>query len=315
MKGLSLLAIVLSLIARSAAAAVDLLLDITYDNPADEYSPGSWGLCVRASHLGLKRVAFALIEPLPVLGERLQPPQVVAPIGYLGDSSIGNWTRVGLQPTYVTSNVMEFGQLDYSNYWNVLYMLHGLGTIPLGEPSMLWAREELRYLPTGAPQLWMNVPWANQSLRTGWKTAVHLLRGELKYGVPPYFLDNRQAYWAQVFATPPGFGFGTEAYTGSIRPDTVRLFVQHNRGDYNRDGQVDGADYTVWRDLDRSAVNYTRWKENFGQPISWERDFSESAASNAVPEPTCPVLALAIAMLGLCRTGMQRSSSSTSDCS
>jgi hypothetical protein len=315
MKGLSLLVMALSLIARPAAAAVDLLLDIAYDHPADEHSPGEWSLYVRASHLGLERIAFALIEPPPLFGERSQPPQVMAPVGYLGEPSVGTWIRVGLQPMSVRESSMEFGQLDYSTYSNILYMLHGLGTTPFGDPSTLWAREELRHSSTGAPQLWMNVPWASQSPRTGWEAAVHLLRGEFKYGFPPYFLDNHQAYQAEVFITPPGVGLGMEAYTGQIRPDTVRLFVQHNRGDYNLDGQVDGADYTVWRDSDRSAVNYALWKENFDQPIAWERDFSESAASNVVPEPRFPIVALTVALLGFCRARMHPFSQSGIHCS
>lgn len=65
-------------------------------------------------------------------------------------------------------------------------------------------------------------------------------------------------------------------------------------GDYNADGLVDAADYTLWRDGDPSAdangdgqvnaADYTVWANNYGA--------SASATSNAVPEPTTLVLAV-----------------------
>jgi hypothetical protein len=78
-------------------------------------------------------------------------------------------------------------------------------------------------------------------------------------------------------------------------------------GDYNGDGSVDAADYTVWRDTLGSgselaadgngnqrvdAGDHAVWKANFGSTLG-----SGSAQSlQAVPEPaTCLMFALAIA--------------------
>jgi hypothetical protein len=79
-------------------------------------------------------------------------------------------------------------------------------------------------------------------------------------------------------------------------------------GDYNSDGKVDAADYTVWRDhLGQtftlpnrdpantgviSAADYTSWKSHFGLPGSG------AGASSAVPEPSSVVLSV-IASLAL----------------
>ena len=72
-------------------------------------------------------------------------------------------------------------------------------------------------------------------------------------------------------------------------------------GDYNGNGVVDAADYTVWRDTLGStaslasdgsgngvvdAADYTLWKTNFTAG-------SASAAQAAVPEPTAGMLVLA----------------------
>lgn len=78
-------------------------------------------------------------------------------------------------------------------------------------------------------------------------------------------------------------------------------------GDYNDDGMVDIADYTVWRNHLGSATalpndptegvdgdDYTRWRDNFGAVGT------PSAAMLAVPEPTSLVLLLgACGLLGL----------------
>lgn len=88
-------------------------------------------------------------------------------------------------------------------------------------------------------------------------------------------------------------------------PDLVSLFVTDILpGDYNADGRVDLADYTLWRDhlgaSDESSINnagdglagvgpgdYTVWRENFGEvrPI---RTFETST----VPEPSALFVSL-----------------------
>ncbi len=58
-------------------------------------------------------------------------------------------------------------------------------------------------------------------------------------------------------------------------------------GDYNVDGRVDSADYTVWRDggaPDSGPGGYSLWAANYGAVAS------SSAAAIAVPEPASAVL-------------------------
>jgi hypothetical protein len=83
-------------------------------------------------------------------------------------------------------------------------------------------------------------------------------------------------------------------------------------GDYNNDGLVDAADYSVWRDggpLQNEtasigvvdAADYTAWRTNYGA--------TAAAVGVAVPEPAGALLLVALAGLasrgrqaaGLCR--------------
>lgn len=86
--------------------------------------------------------------------------------------------------------------------------------------------------------------------------------------------------------------------------DNIRLLSSPLEGDFNGDGSVDAADYTVWRDNlgsgDESSLSgngdgmngvdagdYTLWANNFGATSS---SSSSSAAASAVPEPGTALL-------------------------
>jgi hypothetical protein len=77
-------------------------------------------------------------------------------------------------------------------------------------------------------------------------------------------------------------------------------------GDYNKNGVVDAADYTVWRDTLGSTIDlradgngngvidqsdYDVWKSNFGH-ITQQGVGSAKNAPATVPEPQCVCLLL-----------------------
>ena len=65
-------------------------------------------------------------------------------------------------------------------------------------------------------------------------------------------------------------------------------------GDFNHDGFVDSADYTVWRDGlggEYTASDYDLWKANFGQSLGSGSGGAGNTA--AVPEPSVMLLAVA----------------------
>ncbi len=82
-------------------------------------------------------------------------------------------------------------------------------------------------------------------------------------------------------------------------------------GDFNFDGVVDGADYTVWRNALGASVapfqgadatgdglvtldDYAVWKSNFGMSLG----AGAASSSPAVPEPASVVLLLGITLAG-----------------
>lgn len=101
------------------------------------------------------------------------------------------------------------------------------------------------------------------------------------------------------------YGGGTPVvqFTGTLVA-TASLVDDELIGDYNEDGTVNAADYTVWRDnvgaTDTLAnddiggvigtAHYDQWRAAFGN--------SGSGGSAAVPEPTALVLAVAALILG-----------------
>jgi glucose/arabinose dehydrogenase len=110
--------------------------------------------------------------------------------------------------------------------------------------------------------------------------------------------------------------------TGSVfRINTTQLLP----GDYNADGSVNAADYTVWRDTlgqsvtahsgadgDGSGVidagDYTLWTTNFGMSVH----ASSPGGGSAVPEPASALQVFqvlgACAIMGVCRVAARRTS-------
>jgi probable HAF family extracellular repeat protein len=79
-----------------------------------------------------------------------------------------------------------------------------------------------------------------------------------------------------------------------VIPDQTSLL-----GDYNNNGTVDAADYTVWRDglgSTYTMADYDVWKSHFGQSLG-SGAIGSASALPAIPEPTS--LALLLSITGL----------------
>jgi hypothetical protein len=86
----------------------------------------------------------------------------------------------------------------------------------------------------------------------------------------------------------------------TARPGDVSYQTIDLPGDFNGDGQVDTADYVVWRKSDGSPEGYNRWRTNFGRTAG----SGSVASSAAVPEPAAVTLfVVSMLLLNLSRRG------------
>jgi hypothetical protein len=87
------------------------------------------------------------------------------------------------------------------------------------------------------------------------------------------------------------------ARLGDVSYRTISL-----QGDFNEDGQVDAADYVVWRDglgTRFTLTDYGLWKANFGKVVSAAS--GDASGSSAVPEPAAARLVVSMLLLHLFR--------------
>lgn len=112
----------------------------------------------------------------------------------------------------------------------------------------------------------------------------------------------------------------------NVAPNQLLSIVERLPCDFNGDGQVDAADFTVWRDSFGKAVphgssadsngdgvvdnaDYSLWQLHFGETLGGGSGAPSSEGSRAVPEPEAAAAALVGLLLGLARR--QRGSSTT----
>ncbi|MEX2168159.1 MAG: PEP-CTERM sorting domain-containing protein [Pirellulales bacterium] len=81
---------------------------------------------------------------------------------------------------------------------------------------------------------------------------------------------------------------------GSFDPNQIVLTDFLLAGDFNNDGIVSAADYTVWRDTDNSPEGYIAWQRNFGLAYGTGSSDLQTAP---VPEPAAWQLLLAAALI------------------
>jgi hypothetical protein len=89
---------------------------------------------------------------------------------------------------------------------------------------------------------------------------------------------------------------------------TTGILKVIDAGDFNGDGNVNIADYVVWRKYGGSQTEYASWRANFGQPAGG----AGTSLNVAVPEPSSIslfVIAIGVAMVRLRSTSLRRQAS------
>lgn len=121
-----------------------------------------------------------------------------------------------------------------------------------------------------------------------------------------YYYAGIEFWWLKPNSGPsdiPYYGTTFHGVAPTFNPNTnwelvpaTVLFTEIPQlpGDYNHDGQVDAADYVVWRkspaDFGGDPDGYNTWRENFGRSGGSGGVLFESA----VPEPASVVLLLTL---------------------
>ncbi len=117
----------------------------------------------------------------------------------------------------------------------------------------------------------------------------------------------------------PALDHGLRWETAALATDGVLAVVSGLAADFNRDGIVDAADYTLWRntlgatgaglaadanaDLRVDEADYLVWKHSFGMTLD-----NQGALVAAVPEPSLSFgLAMLVAIGGIARCTVKRS--------
>lgn len=84
-----------------------------------------------------------------------------------------------------------------------------------------------------------------------------------------------------------------DAISGAISEGNVVYVTTGPDGDFDNDGDIDGADFLVWQRTDGSAAGLSAWQSSYGA--------GTLAAATAVPEPATWLLAAAMAMAWVVR--------------
>ena len=230
-----------------------------------------------------------------------------------GAGSSGSWQLLGRIDSTPMSASGEFGlsavralldDIDFGMGGNAVSLASGIGAIDpidFGGPNQ---REPVIQLGTGVIDLiyGQDLSESNGNIlvfNVGLSGDTMLASGTFSAGMTPAFGQDDSGpstLFTQALFLPSG---STPILSGGISADSTFTSVIDNLpvlGDYNLDGTVNAADYTIWRDNENSTTNlaadgngdlvvdgadYTIWVNNFGQG---------SVTALAVPEPSTGIM-------------------------
>jgi hypothetical protein len=90
--------------------------------------------------------------------------------------------------------------------------------------------------------------------------------------------------------------FAAPGSNGTWASDTgipITSYFLNSPGDYDSDGDVDAADYVVWRKTDGMPAGNNAWRSHFGEPTGSE---SNASVHGTVPEPSALLMIIATAV-------------------
>lgn len=216
----------------------------------------------------------------------------------------------GLMPVEFTIENVGFGELFNPRHVEVTLTNNSTGvtvTAPLSVDPRFWSGGETN---TVATQLLVPAELAEGTYSVGiWMPdAESSLRDDTRYAIR----FANQGVWDEttginvlttslsVDSDAPGVAFLTDGFAEVAELNDLVL-----AGDFNLDGTVNAADYTVWRDNaggTYDADDYTQWAANFGATLPT----ASSSGAASVPEPTALIAAIMALLASTTRRHAQR---------
>ncbi len=280
--------------------------------------------CLLVAVAGLCLVKSARAEyVLPQIGGG-QVGQGSAPMKHADISFDGQNLEVQIDPTVATPVLRPLeppNEFDLAEPWGVLgtkaynfqYGWNPGGFILVPEGSWIWMEAlaatpglEVYQRPPASPAYDPIFGTDGSPARWRWNGSMtHNVYAVQDPVLSLYEADYRVYLGDDATGEPlPGYGAAEVTFWFIATPDVLD-------GDYNDDGQVDAADYTVWRDSLGMAVmlpgdttpgtvdesDYTTWHDNFGNSRnSGSATTSAGSIVAAVPEPAGWLVAALAAM-------------------
>lgn len=290
------------------ADAIDLSLNVFYNDDTNPSSGGTWQVAAKTDESGLLDVFFYLrdINPTGILN--------LAPNGTVNGGNIAGFQPiVANHSTYVNLGFYQASAAapatEQTHFYGVGSIVDPEGATPNYTDQATDFPNASAIGPVRTTLENLNNPLWGDGDDLGdpdWDQAAVLASGTFAAGQSPAFYSTAaQMPQGHVFVNAPSGATDIGASSDLITPSTI---VRSNLtvptadfGDYNEDGIVDLADYTVWRntlglavspvgsaaDGDQSGVidagDYTVWKNNFG--LAATPIVAAPISSAAVPEP------------------------------
>lgn len=291
--GLVIAGVCAALVAPANAAQIDLRLDIDYTS-ATPNAGGVWTLFAETDEQGLSSLIVSLNGINPTVESHL-------PVGRVNGSSTNNAGFSTFDTRSITgSRQITVGQVvqPQGSQQGVFY---GVGALANGAPNYPGRPAGTASIGPNITSLTsvQNVPWGNDDSFSA--TGVTVVSGTFAAGATPAFSDSG------LLAGSLLTSIGTISTPGDRTLDvdittlvTTNLEFGVATGDYNADGRVDAADYTVWRDTLNESVTALTGADGNGDGLInpqdlnvWATNYgaSNAAVATTLPEPVSAFLA------------------------
>jgi hypothetical protein len=288
----------------ATAQSIALSLNLFHDDPLDDASGGTWQVAAKsADSFGIHSLDLKLTG---IVAPASQP---VGPRGIVNGSDPAGFSILDAYTGFLPPGVKGIATTQHEVVPVLLAgeeqsVFYGVGTVQSGQPGAVGPA----FTTLANSQA---IPWATGDPfgDAAWNTAAILAAGAFSAGSTPNFFDNGTT------RTTGGvyISLGTSTVVGeSMFIGSVTTIVRNNLGsspDYNGNGIVDAADYTVWRDTlgqmgiglaadgNRNGTvdqpDYDFWKANFGLLIPGAGS-AANEASRAVLGPDSAISAVSV---------------------